>query len=125
MKKLTALFFFLAIIFSCKKSSTGGDATVVAFPQHHGAPIYGATVYVKFKAEDLPNDPTNNYDLKVEGEPGENHVHIHGLRYGKYFLYAVGYDSTIKQTVVGGTGIKIKWKERKQEIDINVPVSEN
>jgi hypothetical protein len=125
MKKLIIIALLSTAIASCKKSSTGGDAEVAAFPQHHGAPIYGATIYVKFKAKDLPSDPANNYDLKIIGDPKESHVHIEGLRYGQYFLYSVGYDSTIKQTVAGGIGVKIKWTERKQEIDVNIPVIED
>ena len=109
---------------SCKKGDTGGDATIAAFPKHHTQPIKGATVYVKFDANELPSDPTNNYDLKIVGESNEDHVHIEGLRYGKYYLYAVGYDSTIMQTVVGGIPVKIKWSERKKELDQDIPVTE-
>jgi hypothetical protein len=126
MKKIIALTIIAVsvIIISCKKNNTGGDCEVAAFPQHHGKSIYGATVYVKFGAKDLPANPTTNYDLKVDGEPDEEHVHIKNLRYGHYFLYAVGYDSSIAQTVTGGLALKIKWKERKKEIDVNVPVTE-
>ena len=122
--KLSTIVIAIITILSCKKSSTGGDATIVAFQAHHGKAVKGATVYVKFKAADLPSDPTNNYDLKIVGEPNEDHVHIEGLRYGTYYLYAVGYDSMITQTVKGGISAKIKWSERKQEIDINIPVTE-
>jgi hypothetical protein len=127
MKKINSLIIIAVsvLIISCKKNNTGGECEVAAFPQHHGKSIYGATVYVKFGAKDLPNDPTSNYDLKVEGEPDEEHVHIKNLRYGHYYLYAVGYDSSIAQTVVGGLALKIKWKERKKEIDVNVPVTED
>ncbi len=39
-------------------------------------------------------------------------------------LYAVGYYSTIMQLVVGGTAIKIKWSERKDDVEVDVPVVE-
>jgi hypothetical protein len=126
MKKIV---FLIAIITgltltSCKKNNTGGQCEVAAFPQHHGKSIYGATMYVKFGAKDLPSNPTTNYDLKIVGEPEEEHVHIKNLRYGHYFLYAVGWDSTISQQVTGGIALKIKWSERKKEVDVNVPVTE-
>ncbi len=127
MKTLLKFITIACIILSfnaCKKSSTGGDSTIVAFPKHHGAAIKGATVYVKFKTNDLPSNPTSNYDLKVEGEADEDHVHIKGLRYGKYYIYAVGYDSTISEVVSGGTPLTIKWKERKKEIDLDIAVTE-
>ena len=111
-------------LFSCKKNDTGGEATVVAFPKHHAQEIKGATVYVKFGATELPSDPTTNYDMKVLGDSSENHIHIEHLRYGKYYLYAVGYDSTIMQQVTGGEAVKIRWKERKEEIDVDIHVTE-
>ena len=122
--KILPIVFVLISFGACKKSSSGGDATVVVFPAHHGAPIKGATVYVKFKTNDLPSNPTGNYDLKIEGKVDEDHVHIKGLRYGKYYDYAVGFDSTISEVVTGGSPLTIKWKERKKEIDLDIAVTE-
>ena len=126
MKKIISLILIAAaiVIGSCKKNNTGGQCNIAAFPEHHGKSIYGATIYVKFGAKDLPGNPTSNYDLKIDGEANEEHVHINGLRYGHYYLYAVGYDSAIAQTVTGGIALKIKWKERKQELDVKVHVTE-
>ncbi len=127
MKKTITTILLATAIFvapSCKKSSTGGEVKIAAFPEHHGKSIYGATVYIKFGASDLPSNPTTNYDMKVDGEANEEHVHIEGLRYGKYYLYSVGYDSSIHMPVTGGVAVKVKWKERKQELDIKVPVTE-
>lgn len=124
MKRILIAALAFSMLAGCKKSSTGGDVTIAAFPKHHSVPIKGATVYVKFDATELPADPTNNYDLKINGESNEAHVHIEGLRYGKYFLYAVGYDSTISAPVMGGVKISVKWKERKDELDIDIPVVE-
>jgi len=126
MKKL---FFVSAIavahVVSCKKGDTGGDATLVAHIAHHTTPIKGATLYIKFDAKELPSNPTTDYDLKIIGESNENHIHVEGLRYGNYYLYAEGYDSTIMAPVKGGTPVKIKWGQRKKEIDTDVPVTED
>jgi hypothetical protein len=118
---------------SCKKAGTDGDATLVVSPAHHGDPIvsnanYRDTIYVKFNAKDLPSDPTHNYDAIFVGEPGEDHVHCPNLHTGTYFLYATGWDTSINppfgQRVSGGMSVKIKYKERKQEINVTVPVTE-
>jgi len=120
------IFFLIIVAFnSCKKNSTGGKTKITVYPAHHGKAIYGATVYVKFNTSDLPSDPTNNYDLKVVGEDSEEHVHIEGLRYGNYYLYAVGFDPEISETVVGGAPLTIKWKERKSNINFDIAVSED
>jgi hypothetical protein len=81
---------------------------------NHSTPINKTVVYVKFGTQSLPANPTTNYDLKVEGEIGENHVHVEDLRMGKYYLYVVGYDSLAKSPIEGGSAAKIKWSERKE-----------
>lgn len=128
MKNLTrlaiAVLMVTATLTSCKKNDTGGDVVVTASPKHHGTPIYGATIYVKFDAVELPADITTNYDAKFVGQASETHVKIGGLRYGDYFLYAEGYDSTISAAVTGGVAVKIKWSERKDEREVDVPVTE-
>lgn len=113
---------------ACKKNGTGGEAIVAAMPAHHGKMIKGATVYIKFKATEMPENPTTNYDLKVVGDPLEDHVHIEGLLPGKYYLYAVGIDSALvapNNVVDGGVPLTIKYSERKSEIDVDIPVSED
>jgi hypothetical protein len=124
IKTISLVALIGTVLFSCKKNDTGGKAEIHAKISHHSAPINGSTVYVKFGTQELPTNPTSNYDLKIEGEATDNHVHIKDLRYGEYYLYAVGFDSAIGQTVKGGVPITIKWSERKKTIDIDIPVTE-
>ena len=123
--KITLGVAVLATTFAaCKKNGTGGDATIAAMPAHHGKMIKGATVFIKFKATELPSSPETNYDLKVVGDAKEDHVHIEGMLPGNYFLYAVGYDSAISLPVKGGVAVTIKNSEKKKEIDVEIPVTE-
>ena len=128
---VAAAFFFA--IQSCNKAGTDGSATIVAFPQHHGRAIpnyngYPDSIYVKFNTQDLPSDPTHNYDVVYVGEVGEDHVHCTNLHSGNYYLYATGWDTTLNpptgQRVSGGIAVKIKYGQRKKEIDQDVPVTE-
>jgi hypothetical protein len=123
MKKLVLILSVSLLATFCKKGDTGGNANITAYVTHHGKAINLPTVYVKFDAKDLPKDPTTNYDLKLEGVH-ENHVHIKDLRYGNYYLYAVGYDSSIMLPVTGGIPVTIKWKERRSEKEVTIPVTE-
>lgn len=118
------LLIALAGLIACKKNGTGGSTDVVAFTAHHSKPIFGSTVYVKFDARELPQDPTGNYDLVIAGEPNEDHVHIPDLLPGNYFLYATGFDSTIKQPVKGGVPLNISRKDKKKELEVDIAVSE-
>src|SRR4051812_43509660 len=104
MKTAKPLFFILifTILLShsaCKKNDTGGKAEIHALIYHHDTPIMASTLYVKFDMQTQPSDPTENYDLKIEGEDDDNHVHVENMRPGDYYLYAVGYDSIAQQTV--------------------------
>lgn len=127
MKKIFFSTFLIAallvICISCKKSNTGGNASIAAYTVHHGTPINFPTVYVKFGAKEKPADPTSDYDLKLVGIH-ENHVHIEELRYGNYYLFATGFDSSIMMPVSGGVPVKLKWGQRNEETEVDIAVTE-
>ena len=114
----------LVLATSCKKNGTGGKAEVHAMITNNGNPIYHSNVYVKFGTHHAPSDPTTDYDLKAHGEKTDNHVHIEDLRPGEYYLYAVGTNTLTGKTVKGGTSVEIKWKERKETLDVDIETKE-
>lgn len=129
LKATAFLAISLFAITSCKKAGTNGDATLVVFAKHHGTIIpnqalYRDSVFVTFNEKDLPSDPTHNYDALFVGEAGEDHIHCEGLHTGTYFIYVTGFDTSIGQRVSGGASVKIKYKERKEEVDFDVAVTE-
>ncbi len=111
---LSTLFFGLTLTTSCKKNDTGGKASLHVMVYNGTSPVKGATLYVKFGEHHQPTDPTNNYDLKIQGEVNDNHVHVEDLRMGDYYLYAIGYDSIAKKMIEGGVAASINWSERKE-----------
>ncbi len=127
MKKiflLSSLFVSTLFFVSCKKAGLNGNATIVAFPKHHGKAIYGATVYVKFNTKDSPGSSSSSYDATFIGEAKEDHVHLEELKQGNYYVFAVGYDSAIRLPVYGGQAITIKRKDRSKEQDVDIAVVE-
>lgn len=123
-KNTPLVIIFFTIVFSfqaCKKNDIGGKATIHAMIFHGTTPMVGtATLYVKFDATSAPANPTTDYDLKITGEPDDNHVHVEELRPGNYYLYAVAFDSTASVAVKGGVATTIKWSERKEIKEIEV-----
>src|ERR1041385_4271652 len=129
MKIIIAACMALFLFASCCKEGTGGEATLAVFPKHHSKPIlnraaYLDTIYVKFNAKELPGTKPSDFDKYFVGEAGEDHVHCEGLKCGDYYLYGAGFDTTISQRVTGGMHVKIKHKERKDEQDIDLAVTE-
>lgn len=122
--KFVALSISCALIIlmniSCKKNDEGGKAEIHALIYHGSTEIRNSTLYVKFGATSAPSDPTSDYDMKLNGESGDNHVHIEELRRGDYYLYAVGMDTVTHQSVKGGSHVEIKWKDRKKLIEADV-----
>lgn len=132
MKKSILVLSLLALLgSSCKRKEIcvgglGGDLTLVLFPQHHGKAIYSQdtvrdTAFVKFNTQDAPAVGVP-YDLIVYGVAGENHVNVHNLKCGDYYVYMTGYDSSIQQRVKGA--IPVSTSQKTGELDVVVPVSE-
>lgn len=116
---------------SCKddeqcNAGSGGNLTIVARLEHHGMVIPNDslnpdTVWVKFGVSDWANAPAG-YDLRVIGEYPEDHVHLEGLKCGKYYLYGSGYDATIQMVVKGGK--PFETSQTDGEISTAIPVAE-
>jgi hypothetical protein len=127
MKKLNLIVFglFTIAIVGCKKNGTGGDNTIAAFPKHHGVSIPNATVYIKYGATELPGLNASDFDdskIAVKEGSGAAHAHFEGLLKGDYYIYSVGFDSTVNETVTGGVAVKITSKSGEKDVDI--PVTE-
>ena len=136
--KISFLLALMAISFnSCKPdkdedpeliSGLGGNLTLVARPEHHGDPIlnkinYADTAYIKFNTQNFPGTDPALYDHIVAGETvGENHVHIEGIKPGKFFIYMAGWDTTINERVTGG--IPVNTTQASGELELVVPVTE-
>ena len=125
MKKLIFLTLSLALGFfvSCKKNGTGGENMITASPKHHGVLIPNATVYIKYGATELPGKNPSDYDdskIAIRKSATDAHAHFDGLLKGNYYIYAVGFDSTVNETVSGGIGVKITSKSGEQIVDVPV-----
>jgi hypothetical protein len=123
---LTSYFLLLA---SCHKSGTGGKVMLMVTPQHHGITIinhvgYPDTVFLKYNSNELPGTKPSDYDTYFVGTPRESEIDCDNLKWGKYYVYVVGYDSLYGGRVTGGIPLNVKRKERKNMVMVTVPVVE-
>lgn len=117
--------FALIYVASCKKDSatdpttliptcvadTGGTKSIIARLEHHTMNIPNQianpdTVWVKFNASNWSDAP-NNFSVRYIGVSGEDHINLTNLKCGNYFLYAVGYDTSISSPVFGGINVTL------------------
>ena len=117
---LSSLLLFQS---GCKKKPSagyGGNANVKLVAKHHGLVIDSITFYLKFNATDAPAEGT--YDIVQKGVTvavGNTSVIISGLKKGKYYIYAKGWDPSIIEEVKGGLPYTIS-EEVSQDIIVAV-----
>jgi hypothetical protein len=126
MKRILILLWCLSL-YSCKKDKKSVPADVAVYVKHHGALIPGAKIYVKHNASEFPGtDPASYDDSATAGteEHAKGHAHFEGLNAGTHYFYSTGYDSTIMEDVMGGISLTVEEREEKQELTLDIPVTE-
>ncbi len=128
MKILRTFFipiFAFTFMVACSKDNSagpGGTAIIQGRVMHHDLPIPNSTVFIKFGAIEQPGTESADYDSSVKASEDASY-RFDGLKKGNYFLYGIGYDSTIFQTVIGGIPITIE--REGQVVQTDVPVTED
>ena len=121
MKKILSLLMIAVVLFSCSKEGPGGKAAINGSVKHHSTLVPGATVYIKYGAKAFPGTNITYYDANVTSDANA-HFEFADLKPGDYYLFSVGFDSTIAQTVNGGIPVEIKSKT--ETVAADVPVTE-
>lgn len=114
------LVLTLSLVTGCKKEGIGGDSTIAVHVKHHEALIPHSMVYIKYGAKEFPGATLTNYDDSLMTDDAA-HGHFEELVKGDYFLYGVGYDSSISEVVTGGIAVKLS---KGSELEVDVPVTE-
>ena len=134
MKNLLLIFTCFALLStSCKKDKDdpvityspgfGGNGEISAYVRYNDNLEAGARIYIKYGVDSFPTADTTLFDsLKVCGSTGHGlgHSHIKPLHKGKYYLYAVSYDSTLAQYIYGDAAVKLESEDDHEEITITL-----
>jgi hypothetical protein len=122
MKKISILILILTFIYSaCTKSGLGGEAEIHIDVKHHSVLIPFSKVYIKYDAKEFPGDDLTKYDAFITTN-NMAHGHFENLKKGNYYIYGVGFDSSINLTVTGG--LKVKISKKDEMVDVTLPVTE-
>lgn len=127
--QLAAILASIALIPSCKKkedskcsAGSGGNVTIVAYPQHHGKDVRPYKAYVKYGTKDAPSN-LSSYDFTKDADTTENHIELTGLKCGDYYIYLTGYDTSVKAGVKGGIPYSLP-ENATGETSVYIPITE-
>jgi hypothetical protein len=126
IKRIAGLLLFFMLMISltqCQKNQLGGKSKVNGIVNHHGKPISGATVYIKFKATEFPGEDVSVYDASVTANQS-GYYEINNFYKGEYYLYAVGIDPDVAAPGIVKGGIPVKLVSREEK-NLDIPVSED
>jgi|ETNmetMinimDraft_18_1059904.scaffolds.fasta_scaffold79408_2 hypothetical protein len=107
---------------SCVKPGKGGMAEIKGYVKHHSTAIPNAVVCIKYGAKEFPGDDLSIYDEQILTTGTDASYEFTELKKGDYYLFSVGYDSTIMEPVKGGVPVLILKKA--ETADVNIPVAE-
>ena len=108
--------------FSCVKPGKGGMAVIKGNVLHHTLPVPNSIVCIKYGAKEFPGEDLNIYDEQIITTGTEASYEFKDLKRGDYYLFSVGFDSTIMEAVKGGVPVLIV--KNSESADINIPVTE-
>lgn len=99
---------------------TGGNSSITLFPKHHERAIPGVRIWIKYAANEKPSD-TSKFDTVIQCAPTALSGKFSLLKKGSYYIYGIGYDSSISMNVKGGIPYELKDNENAEII---LPITE-
>lgn len=105
---------------ACKEEGPGGSSEIAFHVLHHETEIPFAMVYIKYGSKEFPGTDPSAYDDSTMTD-AVAHGHFHDLVKGDYYLYGVGFDSSISEVVVGGIPVNLG---NKATLEVDIPVTE-
>ncbi|HKR05292.1 MAG TPA: hypothetical protein VJY62_11725 [Bacteroidia bacterium] len=107
-------------------AGTPGNLTIKVTLQHHEHTLinlknYRDTIYVKYNVQEFQGFDPAAYDTIYIGEYPEDNVRLTNLKCGKYYIFAVGMESTHFDRVYGGIPYSTEMKEG--EVSVTIPVT--
>lgn len=114
---IISIFFLLSLLFSCEKEidkigeisgindtqdiiQINSNITLTIEVKHHYLAVPDCNIFLKKEATQFPGKDTSKYDLsEITNQYG--FVQFNSLYYGEYYLYAIGYDNAIADSVEG------------------------
>lgn len=122
--KIQSLVLFSAIslfVLGCEpEPGPGGKGEIKGICAHHARAIPGTRVFIKYGTVNSPGTDTKVYDdSTVAGSDAR--FSFKELEAGTYYLYGVGFDSSISMPVTAGLPVVLDKKETE---DILIPVTE-
>ncbi len=105
---------------SCTEEGPGGTARIEGVTAHHEDLIPNANLYIQYGSLESPGIDPSLYDDSTTSNANAEFV-FSGLEKGDYYVFGIGFDSAIGQTVRAGIPVTLKSGET---VEVTVPVTE-
>lgn len=115
--------WLLGIMFvftGCVDEGPGGTARIDGTTSHHELLIPDSKVYIQYGSLLSPGTDPELYDDSTTSDQSAS-FSFPGLQKGDYYIYGVGFDSTIGETVMAGIPVSLKSGESS---NVLLPVTE-
>lgn len=104
----------------CVEEGPGGTARIDGVTAHHELPIPDSKVYIQYGSLLSPGTDPSLYDDSTTSNSSAEFA-FSGLQKGDYYVYGIGFDSTIGESVSAGIPVTLKSGTAAEVI---VPVTE-
>jgi hypothetical protein len=99
----------------------GGSSSIRFTAKHHNKAIPLTTMYIKYGAKTSPGISASDFDNAIISD-AQGQGTFENLQKGDYYLYGIGWDSSITQAVSGGVPVTIK--KDGDAMDVTVAITE-
>jgi hypothetical protein len=131
---ITGLLFLFVLAIGCVRKTKivdptpapvgglGGHGSLRVTPKYRDKPIDSCMIWIKYNAYEAPDSPMKYDDSAwVKTKDGKPLAQFDSLKQGNYFFRAIGWDTDIADTVLGGATFKIVDTLPKQyDLDLEV-----
>jgi hypothetical protein len=121
MMIVLAAFAALGIWGCTPEPGPGGLAQITGVTAHHAQVIPGTRVFIKYDASTSPGTSPSAYDDSTQSGSNGRFSFV-DLEKGVYYIYGIGFDSTVGMPV--SAGIPVVISEKKEVEEVLLPVTE-
>jgi hypothetical protein len=102
----------------------GGESSLILTPNHDGLNIDSCMFYLKYNSSVISADGIYDDSTKAVNVKGTPVASFYGLKAGKYYIFAKGWDIIRSEKVKGGIPFTITQTNKATEHTLVIPIQD-